>query len=71
MSAPRRFHLAGVIGWPVLHSRSPLLHNHWLAQAGLEGRYVPLEIPVSGLAAALLSTQFSELSACFDAMPAA
>ncbi|EHH69358.1 shikimate dehydrogenase [Gluconobacter morbifer] len=34
--------LAGVMGWPVEHSRSPLLHNHWCRVAGVNGAYVPL-----------------------------
>lgn len=34
--------LAGVIGWPVSHSRSPLLHNHWCAVNQVDGAYVPL-----------------------------
>ena len=29
--------LAGVIGNPVAHSRSPRLHRHWLARYGLTG----------------------------------
>ena len=36
--------LAGVVGWPVGHSRSPLIHNHWLARYGLDGAYVPLPV---------------------------
>ncbi len=36
--------LAGVIGWPVSHSRSPLLHNAWLARYGIDGAYVPLAV---------------------------
>ena len=36
--------LAGVIGWPVSHSRSPLLHNFWLARHGIDGAYVPLPV---------------------------
>lgn len=36
--------LAGVIGWPVSHSRSPLLHGTWLARHGIDGAYVPLAI---------------------------
>jgi len=31
--------LAGVAGWPVHHSLSPLLHNYWLKQVGLRGAY--------------------------------
>jgi shikimate dehydrogenase len=36
--------LAGVIGWPVAHSRSPRLHNAWLARHGIDGAYVPLPV---------------------------
>jgi shikimate dehydrogenase len=32
--------LAGVCGWPIHHSLSPLLHNFWLKKAGLSGAYV-------------------------------
>jgi shikimate dehydrogenase len=39
-----RIPLAGVIGAPIGHSRSPALHNHWLAQHGIAGFYVPLEV---------------------------
>jgi shikimate dehydrogenase len=39
-----RVPLAGVIGSPVGHSRSPLLHGHWLHRYSLKGHYVPLEI---------------------------
>ena len=53
MSHPERFLMAGVMGWPVLHSRSPKIHNFWLAQHGLAGVYVPLAITADGLAAAL------------------
>jgi shikimate dehydrogenase len=30
---------ACVIGWPVEHSRSPLIHNYWLRQYGIAGEY--------------------------------
>lgn len=47
--------LAGVIGWPVGHSRSPRLHGHWLRRHGIEGYYVPIGLApeefLSGLAA--------------------
>jgi shikimate dehydrogenase len=45
--------MAGVMGWPVLHSRSPLMHNYWMAQQGLAGTYVFLEIKPGALEAAL------------------
>jgi len=51
--------LAGVIGWPVGHSRSPRLHGFWLESYGIDGAYLPLpvrpgelEVAVRGLAAA-------------------
>ncbi len=42
---------AGVIGWPVAHSRSPKLHGFWLQQYGLAGRYDKLPVPPEDLAA--------------------
>ena len=30
---------AAIIGWPVGHSRSPLIHNHWIEAAGLNAHY--------------------------------
>ncbi len=30
---------AGVIGWPVAHSLSPVLHGYWLKQYGIDGSY--------------------------------
>ena len=50
---PSRFLLAGVMGWPVMHSRSPMMHNYWFDQHKLAGTYVPLAIEPAGLAAAL------------------
>ena len=48
-----RTRLAGVIGWPVQHSRSPLLHNEWLRRAGIDGAYVPLPVAPGQLDTAL------------------
>src|SRR5215207_10269621 len=39
-----RAKLAGVLGWPVAHSRSPLLHGTWLERHGIDGAYVPLPV---------------------------
>lgn len=47
------FGLAGVMGWPVAHSRSPLIHNYWLEQHGLMGRYVQLAVQPDQLPLAL------------------
>ncbi len=45
--------LAGVMGWPVAHSRSPLIHNYWLKKYGLVGSYVQLAVQPGQLAIAL------------------
>ena len=54
----KTFGLAGVMGWPVGHSRSPKIHNHWIEKHGLNGAYVllpvapgTLDVAVPGLAA--------------------
>ena len=44
MSLSGRTRLAGVMGWPVAHSRSPRLHGHWFARYGIDGAYVPLAV---------------------------
>jgi shikimate dehydrogenase len=53
MAHPDRFLLAGLMGWPVMHSRSPKLHNYWFETHGLAGTYVPLGIEPGKLEAAL------------------
>jgi len=53
-----RSRLAGLIGLPVMHSRSPLMHGFWLKRHGIDRAYVPLpvgrdfETAVRGLRAA-------------------
>lgn len=42
--------LAGVMGWPIAHSRSPALHGHWLARYGIAGAYLPLAVAPERLA---------------------
>jgi shikimate dehydrogenase len=44
MEKLEKFALAGVIGWPVMHSRSPLMHNYWMEQQGIKGAYLPLAV---------------------------
>ncbi|GAB0115101.1 shikimate dehydrogenase [Acidisoma sp. C75] len=45
--------LAGVIGWPVAHSRSPRLHGYWLERYGIDGAYLPLAVRAEDLALAV------------------
>lgn len=41
--------LAGVIGSPIAHSKSPALHGHWLKTYGLKGAYIPMDVTDSNL----------------------
>jgi shikimate dehydrogenase len=41
--------LAGVIGHPVAHSKSPRLHAHWLRALGIRGHYVPMDVAPADL----------------------
>ena len=42
--------LAGVIGTPISHSKSPQLHMHWLRTYGLPGHYIPMDVAADDLA---------------------
>ncbi len=48
-----RTRLAGIMGWPIAHSRSPALHNFWLDEHGIDGVYVPLPVRPERLEQAL------------------
>jgi shikimate dehydrogenase len=45
--------IAGVIGWPVKHSRSPRLHGYWLDKYGIDGAYVPFAVAPENFSAAI------------------
>lgn len=51
MTLTGRSRVAGVAGWPVAHSLSPLLHNAWIAAAGLDAVYVPFRVAPDRFAA--------------------
>ena len=41
--------LAGVIGSPIAHSKSPQIHRHWLNTYGIEGYYIPMDVAAQDL----------------------
>lgn len=47
--------LAGVMGWPVSHSKSPRLQGYWLAKYGVDGSYMPLPVAPENFSDALKS----------------
>ena len=69
MTDPDRFLLAGVMGSPVMHSRSPMLHNYWLKQHGLAGAYLPLAVKAEGLRAALRALPALGFAGCNLTIP--
>ena len=69
MTHPDRFLMAGVMGWPVLHSRSPLMHNYWMEQQGLAGTYVFFEIRPGTLEPALRGLHPLGFSGCNLTIP--
>ena len=48
MTLPR-IPLAGVIGSPIAHSKSPQLHRHWLKTYGIPGYYIPMDVAPENL----------------------
>jgi shikimate dehydrogenase len=61
---PPSFGIAGLLGWPVAHSRSPVIHNHWIARYGLSGRYVLFGVQPPDLAAALRGISVLRMRGC-------
>ena len=63
------FVLAGVVGWPVAHTRSPAIHNHWIARHGLKGAYVQLPVHPDRLEAALRGLPALGFAGCNVTVP--
>lgn len=62
-------HLAGIMGWPVAHSRSPLLHGFWIEQTGVDGAYVPLPVRPEDVAEALRALSILGFRGCNLTIP--
>jgi shikimate dehydrogenase len=61
--------LAGVIGWPVGHSRSPALHGHWLKRYGIAGAYVALPVRAEHVEQALRALPVLGFAGCNVTVP--
>ena len=55
MTDQPRIPLAGVIGHPIAHSRSPTLHGFWLKRYGIKGHYIPMDLAQTDLKEALIT----------------
>jgi shikimate dehydrogenase len=63
------FTVAGVMGWPVAHSRSPIIHNHWIHQHHLKGAYALFPVNPLRLEAAIRGLQALGLAGCNITIP--
>jgi shikimate dehydrogenase len=68
-SVSHTFVLAGVMGWPIAHSRSPVIHGHWIEQLGLRGAYVPLAVNPVNLPDALKGLSALGFAGCNLTLP--
>ena len=69
MSKHHPFKLAGVMGWPIAHSRSPIIHNHWIKQHQLNGAYVLLPVDPANLKDALKGLSALGFAGCNLTIP--
>jgi len=69
MAHEQPYRLAGVMGWPVAHSRSPILHNHWIAEHGLRGTYVLLPVEPEKIEQALRALPVLGFAGCNLTIP--
>ncbi len=69
MAHEQPYRLAGVMGWPVAHSRSPILHNHWIAEHGLRGAYVLLPVEPEKIEQALRALPVLGFAGCNLTIP--
>ena len=60
---------ACVIGWPISHSRSPLIHGYWLKQYGIEGSYTRQPVEQAALAEFLSSLGMNGYVGCNVTIP--
>ncbi len=60
---------ACVIGWPVAHSRSPLLHGYWLKKHGIDGTYIKRAVAPEAVAGFLQSLRANGYVGCNVTVP--
>jgi shikimate dehydrogenase len=61
--------VAGVMGWPIAHSLSPLLHGYWFERYGIDGAYVPFPVRPDDAVAAIRALPLLGLRGCNVTLP--
>lgn len=69
MATDKHYTLAGVMGWPVAHSRSPAIHKHWIQQHQLKGDYVLLPVQPDRLVDAVRGLRALGFAGCNLTIP--
>jgi shikimate dehydrogenase len=69
MTRHTNYTLAGVMGWPVAHSRSPAIHGHWIRHHGLNGSYVLLPVQPEHLGDAVRGLRALGFAGCNITIP--
>ncbi len=64
MADENSFGIAGLLCWPAFQSRSPVIHNHWLAHYRIPGRYVLFPVPPERLEQAVRGLSALGLRGC-------
>jgi shikimate dehydrogenase len=60
---------ACVIGWPIAHSRSPMIHGYWLAKFGIDGAYTKVPVRPDDIASFLTSLSGQGFDGCNVTVP--
>jgi shikimate dehydrogenase len=60
---------ACIIGWPVAHSRSPLIHGYWLKRYGIAGSYTKQPVRPDDVVAFLRSMREEGFAGCNVTLP--
>lgn len=61
--------MAGVCGWPIHHSLSPILHSYWLKEMGVAGAYVPFAVDPKTATRAFQSLKQTSISGVNVTLP--
>ncbi|MDI2111897.1 shikimate dehydrogenase [Commensalibacter nepenthis] len=61
--------IAAVLGWPIEHSRSPLLHNFWLQRHLIDGAYIPLAVKAEDFNTVIQSIKAAGFKGCNVTIP--
>lgn len=69
MAEYKQFKIAGIMGMPVLQSRSPIIHNHWIKQYGVTGAYGHFPVQIENVPSAVRGLASLGLAGCNITQP--